>query len=201
MTRTFVVLGHDAPTTPEFSLDDLPGAGRLDVLCRAVGSALLTSHAIREDTRVYLVLDREYTLRVEGGAVRRLNPDERSTAALVRTALEAREEAVGRMAVEPSPGLYLARGGLAEVLEECTGPLYQLHEDGEPAVARDLPEAPTFVCSDDQAFRADETELLAEHDARRLGLGPVALHVDQAITVTHHWLDTDGYAESGFRKD
>ncbi|PSP87349.1 tRNA (pseudouridine(54)-N(1))-methyltransferase TrmY, partial [Halobacteriales archaeon QH_8_68_33] len=33
--RQFIVVGHDAPTTPEFPLDDLAGgAGRLDVLCR-----------------------------------------------------------------------------------------------------------------------------------------------------------------------
>jgi tRNA (pseudouridine54-N1)-methyltransferase len=46
--RQFVVVGHDAPTTDDFSLDDLPGAGRLDVLCRCITAALLLSHGIRD---------------------------------------------------------------------------------------------------------------------------------------------------------
>jgi tRNA (pseudouridine54-N1)-methyltransferase len=85
--RQFLIVGHDAPTTPDFSLKDLPGAGRLDVLCRYVTAAFVLSHDIRTDVRVRLVLDDTVTVRFEGSDLRRLNPDERSPAALVRTAL------------------------------------------------------------------------------------------------------------------
>ncbi|HMB51655.1 MAG TPA: tRNA (pseudouridine(54)-N(1))-methyltransferase TrmY, partial [Natronoarchaeum rubrum] len=94
--RQFIVLGHDVPTEPDFSLDDIAGgAGRLDVLCRCVNSAFFLSHAIREDVRAHLVLGDEFTVTFEGSDLRRLNPDERSTAALVRNALDEREEAIG----------------------------------------------------------------------------------------------------------
>ena len=93
--RQFVVCGHDAPTTPEFPLDDLPSAaGRLDVLCRCVNSALFLSHGIRDEARVHLVLRDELTVSFDGGSVRRLNPDERSTAATIRNALEGFQERV-----------------------------------------------------------------------------------------------------------
>ena len=193
--RTFVVVGHDAPTTPEFSLDNLPGAGRMDLLARSVTAALLRSHDIREDVRVALVLSDTFTVRFDGAKLRGLHPDERSTAALVRTALEEREEAVGHIPVEVSPGLSLVRMGLADTLGAVDGPIYQLHEDGRPVANCDPPETPTFVLSDHRSFRSTEATTLADADARQVSLGPAVLHADHAITVAHNWLDTRGFSQ------
>ncbi|WP_135806769.1 tRNA (pseudouridine(54)-N(1))-methyltransferase TrmY [Halorussus marinus] len=194
--RQFIVLGHDAPTSPEFSLDDLAGAaGRLDVLCRCVNSAFFLSHDIREDVRVVLVLSDEVAIRFEGSELRRLNPDERSTAALIRNALEQRDEAVGHMAVESSPGVHLSKRGVEPVLTEAarSGTVVQLHEDGDPVADVRPPEDPVFVLSDHRDFTADESALLDETADERVRLGPALLHADHAITVAHNYLDTDGF--------
>jgi len=194
--RQFIVLGHDAPTTPDFSLDDLAGsAGRLDVLCRCVNSAFFLSHDIREDVRVHLVLGGEVTIRFEGSQLRRLNPDERSTAALIRGALEAKDEAIGHMEAEGSPGVYLSKRGFEAVLEEAAraGTVVQLHEDGDPVVDVEPPENPVFVLSDHHDFEASEAELLDEAADQRVRLGPELLHGDHAITVAHNYLDTEGF--------
>lgn len=193
--RQFVVLGHDAPVTPEFSLDDLAGsAGRLDVLCRCVNSAFFLSHALREDVRVWLVLQDEFTVRFEGAELRRLNPDERSTAALIRGALDSKAGAIGHMEAESSPGVFLSRRGVADVLEEVSGTLVELHEAGDPVVERDPPTDPVFVLSDHRDFTEHEADLLAERADLRVRVGPERLHADHTITVAHNWLDTDGYA-------
>jgi tRNA (pseudouridine54-N1)-methyltransferase len=195
--RQFVVIGHDAPTTPDFSLDNLPGgAGRLDVLCRCVNSAFFLSHALREDVRVHLVLRDEYTVIFEGSDLRRLNPDERSTAALIRGALEDRQEAIGPRPYETSPGVSIARRDLAATLETVAqdGTLVHLHEDGDPAGDIEPPSDPVFVLSDHHDFTPGEADLLADLADRRLRLGPEALHADHAIVVAHHWLDTDGWS-------
>jgi tRNA (pseudouridine54-N1)-methyltransferase len=196
--RQFIVLGHDAPTTPDFSLDDLAGgAGRLDVLCRCVNSAFFLSHAIREEVRVHLVLRDELTVRFEGSELRRLNPDERSTAALIRGALDQRDEAIGHVEVESSPGVHLSKRGFEPVLEEVArdGTVVQLHEDGDPVVEVEPPENPVFVLSDHHDFGDEEESLLAEAADRRVRLGPELLHADHAITVAHNYLDTHGYTE------
>ncbi|AUV83466.1 tRNA (pseudouridine(54)-N(1))-methyltransferase TrmY [Salinigranum rubrum] len=194
--RQFVVTGHDAPTTPDFSLDDLPsGAGRLDVLCRCVNSAFFLSHAIREDVRAYLVLADSFTIEFDGREVRRLNPDERSTAARIRGALEQREEAIGHIPAETSPGVSIRRVGfeqtLRDVAEEST--IVELHEAGTPVVDVDPPEDPTFVLSDHRDFTDEEAALLDELSDQRVRLGPHAMHADHAITVAHNYLDTAGY--------
>lgn len=195
MTRRFVVVGHDAPTHAEFSLDDLPGAGRLDALCRCVTSAFMLSHDIREEVRVALVLAGEYTITFDGGSLRRLNPDERSTGALVRNALADRDEAVGHVAVETSPGVWIDRRDFADVLadvgEEET--VLQLHADGRPVVELDPPSEPVFLLSDHRDFTTPEREAIGGVASERVSLGPRRLHGDQAITVAHNWLDTGGF--------
>jgi tRNA (pseudouridine54-N1)-methyltransferase len=191
--RQFIVVGHDAPTTADFSLDNLTGAGRLDALCRCVTSGLLLSHDIREDVRVHLVLADEFTITFDGSELQGLNPDERSTAALIRTALDEREEAIGHIPVETSPGVSLVRMGFEATLNNRTGTVVQLHGDGTPAVETEPPTDPVFVLSDHHEFTEEEATLLADEADERVSLGPRPLHGNQAITVAHNWLDTDGF--------
>ena len=194
--RQFVVIGHDAPTTPDFALDDLAGAaGRLDVLCRCVTSAFFLSHAIREDVRVHLVLGDTVTVSFEGSDLRRLNPDERSTAALIRGALERREDAIGHQPVESSPGVSIRRRGFESTLGSLAPDttLVHLHEAGTPVVDYDPPTDPVFVLSDHHDFTDREADLLADRADARVRLGPRALHADHAVTVAHNYLDTEGF--------
>jgi len=197
--RQFVLLGHDAPTAPDFSLDDLPGAGRVDLLCRCVTATLLLSHGIREDTRTWVVLGDSLSVRFEGSELRRLNPDERSTAALIRGALAEREEAIGHIDAESSPGVFVSRRGLADVLDEVTETasgertLITLHEEGPPITGVDPPVNPVFVLSDHREFTDREATLLGERADERVRLGPRKLHANHAITVAHNYLDTAGF--------
>ena len=192
----FIVLGHEAPTTPDFSLSDLAGgAGRLDVLCRCVNAGLFVSHGIRENTRVHLVLNDEYTVRFDGSTAKRLYPNERAVASRIQGALEATQDAIGHQPAEVSPGVELYRMGFESTLDAVAreGTVVELHEDGEPLVDAEPPENPIFVLSDHNDFSAEEAELLAETADRRLSVGPEVLHADQTMTVVHNWVDTEGY--------
>lgn len=195
MTRAFVLVGHEAPTTPEFSLDGLPGAGRLDLLARSLVAGLLVSHDIREDASATLVLGDEVAVRFDGGELRGLHPDERSAAALIRTALAAAGDAVGPLETEVRPGVSVSKRGVEQVVRDAAdaGTLLQLHEDGVAAGAIEPPADPVFVLSDHEAFPADEQALLEEVADRKLSLGPRAIHADHAVAVANNWVDTGGY--------
>jgi tRNA pseudouridine-54 N-methylase len=107
--RQFVDVGHDTPTTDDLPLDDFPGAGgRVDLLAHCLLDGLLTSHVIREDVSVHLVLADEVSVSFDGASLWNLHPDERS-AALIRTVLAERERASGHQPVEPVPGLEMRR--------------------------------------------------------------------------------------------
>ncbi|MFB6121109.1 MAG: tRNA (pseudouridine(54)-N(1))-methyltransferase TrmY [Halobacteriaceae archaeon] len=194
--RQFVVVGHEAPVVPDFSLDNLAGgAGRLDLLCRCVGAGLFLSHGIRDDARVHLVLQDARTVTFDGADLRNARPDERTLAGLVRSALDAAEDAVGHRAVESSPGVTVSKRGLKPTLEDVARrrTVVHLHEDGDPLPATDPPADPVFVLSDHRDFTDDEMALLDDAGDRRVSLGPKAIHADHATAVAHNYLDTDGY--------
>ncbi|MEZ3144727.1 tRNA (pseudouridine(54)-N(1))-methyltransferase TrmY [Halobaculum sp. MBLA0143] len=194
--RQFLLRAHDAPAEPTFSLNDLPGdGGRMDLLCRAVGAGLFTSHGIR-DARVHLVVG-DVTVEFDGETARNLNPDARSTAARVRDALDSRADAIGHQPAEVSPGVKLYRTGLADTLDRLDGHLVQLHEDGSPLPEASPPADPIFVLSDHRDFTDEEATLLAERADDRLRVGPRAIHADHTVAVVHNWLDTDGYTAYG----
>ncbi len=184
--RNFLIIGHRAHTAPDWKLDDLcGGGGRLDVLVRCVTAALWVSHGLRRDTDVWLLLQGPPAPPVAvhfcGATVRYLNPDERSTAALVRNGLVKLRN---RDSVESSPGVTLHRIGLAELLARLP-PAMLLDEAGD---AETFPEPPlTLVLGDDRDLTEEERSALA--DAPRICLGDRSLLSSACITLAHHALD------------
>lgn len=189
--RIFIVLGHRATVEPGFSLNDIPGsAGRLDVLCRCVNSAFCLSHDLRRDTELYLVLQDQVTLRFVGSRLRHLNPDERSTAALIQRALQRRGQLEERAELESTPGIFISHRGLQAVLQEARGrasQLFLLHEGGSPLRQAELAPEGGFVLSDHLDFLPRELGLMG--DLPRLSLGPKSLHADHCIIIVHNELD------------
>ncbi len=185
--RHFVILGHKAAIRPQFNLDDLPGsAGRMDILCRAIGAAFFLSHELRRDVEVTLLLQNKVRIWLLGEKLRHLNPDERSTGALLKHALEKLSDEE----VESTPGIYISKNNLSATLDR----LYQvgahpivLCEEGDPFDSASLPEDPAFFLSDHLEFTALEEEILA--DLPRLSLGEQPLHASQCITIVHYLLD------------
>lgn len=189
--RTFIILGHTAAITPDFTLNDLPGsAGRLDILCRCVTAAFCISHGIRTDVHVYLVLRDQVTVRFEGSRLKRLNPDERSTGALIKRALEALPNVRPGEQRESTPGVFVCLGGLQTVLHklEAEGTaLFMLHEQGKDLRTVEIKEPVAFVLSDHQEFHSSEEALLASYP--HLSLGPMVLHADHCVAIVHNELD------------
>ncbi len=185
--RRFVILGHKVPLDGGFTLNDLPGSGgRIDVLCRAIGASLFISHGMRRDVETVLLIQNAIQIRIPGDRVRHLNPDERSTAALLQRALQGAspDEA------QTTPGLFAS----PFTLQQCLDRLYQLdakpvvlHEHGIPFESFRVPEHPAFILSDHLDFTEEEEGTLA--DLERVSLGPTPLHTSQCITIVHYLLD------------
>ena len=196
--RRFLILGHNVPVHPDFHLNDLPGgAGRIDVLCRAIGASLFLSHGIRRDVETILLLQDSVRIRIEGDRVKRLNPDERSTAALIRRALGALADAgsdvsgkAGHEETQSTPGIFASRCSLSEAIDglvEWGASPIVLDEAGLPFESFTFPRDPAFVLSDHIDFTEEEERLLAA--LPRASLGPAPLHTSHAITIVHYLLD------------
>ena len=197
--RRIVLVGQKALASPDFLLDDLAGtSGRLDVLVRALRASLLVSHGLRADVIAYLVLQggprAPRSVRFQGERARFLRPEERSLATLLKKVLAAPEPEVDDAAFgEVRQGIAVARGGLGAVLADAgTGPLYVL-EEGAPDV-RSVPIEPaaTFVFGDHLGFDPPARSALQAAGAMPLGLGPVSVHVEDAVAILMNELDRRG---------
>ena len=196
--RRFVVVGHNVNADGDFTLNDLcGGAGRLDVLLRCVSSAFFLSHGLRREVELYLYFPGQNsfqglppngpkTVRLVGRELRYLNPDERSTGALIRTALLKRLD--GTEERQSTPGIHVSRRSFDELSRSLPGPVL-LAEDGGPWPAAGLPDETTFYLSDHHDFNAAEAETLGKAGARRVSLGQASLHSHHCITVAHWLLD------------
>jgi tRNA (pseudouridine54-N1)-methyltransferase len=193
--RTFIVVGHKATTSPDFSLEDIPGtSGRLDILCRCINASFVISHGIRKDVNVYLVLlggETPKTLWLKGDVLKHLNPDERTTAALLKKAL-----ALVAMAewTRSTPGIFVRTGGLAELLPDMKEKkLVYLREDGRDirsvdrsAFKGDL----AFILGDHMGMTSEEESLIDQAGATVVSVGPTSLHADHCIVIVNWALDT-----------
>jgi tRNA (pseudouridine54-N1)-methyltransferase len=193
ITRTFIIIGNKA-ATGKFSLDDLSGAaGRMDLLCRAVGAAFFLSHDMRRDVVVYLVLLGQPTppriIRIAGPEVRNMNPDERNIAGLVRKALLVEDIDTGWC--KSSPGIMVSSKGLKELLDEVApspGPsTVYLREDGEPIGKATLGQDVIFLLGDHMGPTPEQEALLKGWST--VSLGKKSYHTDHCIAVVNHELD------------
>lgn len=190
--RRFVVIGHRATTSGDFKLDDLAGGtGRLDVLLRCINSTFFLSHDIRRDAEITLILqgapNPPRTIKMVGSELKYLNPDERSTAALIRNAL------LQKVTVEErsSPGIYISVRKYADVLTNLPQgeQVVYLKESGTDIRDFDFEENVTFVLGDDQDLTAEEEEVLKQYGPKVISLGPKSYHADHCITIVNNELD------------
>ncbi len=203
LMRRFIIVGHKVPNDGRFTLNDLAGsAGRVDILCRCINSAFFLSHAMRKEVEVQLVLpagpDPCTIVRFVGAELRYLNPDERSTAALIRNALLKRP---GSAEIPSTPGVYARRGTLAVALESVAtkSKIFLLHEDGEdfasvyvssdPASSMSDDSDSTFLLGDNTDLSPDELETLERFKHKLVSLGSISYHSDHCITYLNLELD------------
>jgi tRNA (pseudouridine54-N1)-methyltransferase len=194
--RRFLILAHRVPTSGEFTLNDLAGgAGRMDEVARTVSTAFTLSNDLRRDTEMTVLFvaeppPRSRRIDLVGARLRFLNPDERSTGALLKNAL-VRSVDFPRP-FESSPGLTVAPADPAVVMREF------LHQPNPVWLCEDglrIEEWPSpgghiaAVVSDPYDPTAEERELLAATGVPRVSVSPRSLRTSQVVDLVHHELD------------
>ena len=184
---SFVVIGHTAKTDGSFSLNDLPGSGgRMDLLCRSVQASLFLSHGIREDASCMLVFSggpgSPKIVRFDRNSVRSLSPDERSSASVIKKALELPAGALSR---EVTPGVSVRKAGIETLLTEYRCGILDEHGTDVRKASGDFPDL--FILSDNRNFTPEEEAALG--DLPKYSLGPQVLHADHAIVLLWNEID------------
>jgi tRNA (pseudouridine54-N1)-methyltransferase len=194
--RRFLLLAHRVPPTGSFTLNDLAGgAGRMDEIARAVSNAFTTSNDLRRDTEVTILFLAEpppaaRKIEMVGARLRYLNPDERSTAALLKNGLV--RSIVHPQEFESSPGLRVSASDPDRDLAAFLGRpgTVWLTENGAP-LARHPCDPADFgaVVSDPYDPTENEARQLRDSGVPALSVGPRSLRTSQVIDIVHHALD------------
>ncbi|MFZ0699522.1 MAG: tRNA (pseudouridine(54)-N(1))-methyltransferase TrmY [Thermoplasmata archaeon] len=194
--RRFFLLTHRVPVHGEFTLNDLAGGGgRLDEIARVVSTAFTLSNDLRRDTDLTIVFPAATAgearrIRLVGARLRHLNPDERSTAALLKNALV--RSIAFPSDFESSPGLIVAAADPVEELRrflELPGVLW-LTEAGEPLRAwKGNPAEFSAVLCDPYDPTEGERAMLVASGASRISVGPRSLRSSQVVDLVHNELD------------
>ncbi|HTW40056.1 MAG TPA: hypothetical protein VMF04_04285 [Thermoplasmata archaeon] len=194
--RRFLILAHRVPPTGAFTLNDLAGgAGRMDEVARAVSTAFTTSNDLRRDTEVTILFVAEpppaaRKIELVGARLRYLNPDERSTAALLKNALV--RSIAHPQEFESSPGLRVSASDPPRELESFLGRpgTVWLTEDGAPLAALPDPSS-EFGAVVSDPYDPSEAELALFRASRvpAVSVGPRSLRTSQVIDLVHSVLD------------
>ncbi len=194
--RQFLLIAHRVPVSGAFTLNDLAGgAGRMDEVARVVSTAFTLSNDLRRDTEVEILFVAEpppaaRRIRLSGSRLRHLNPDERSTAALLKNALVRAIPLVRDH--EASPGIVVGPvEPLVALGEFCRRPgAIWLRETGRPVGDWvDPTEGFAAVLSDPTDVTDAEAAVLTAANVPAISLGPRSMRSSQCVDVLHNEFD------------
>lgn len=194
-TREFIVRMNDTTTSPNFSLNNLTGVGRLDLACRAVSSALFLSHSIRKNSKIYVNLNGPpsppVTILFDAKNLKRVYPDERNIASHIRLALKKFDKK--EIFTETEPGIFIAKKSFEELIKEKNkkADIYYLSKDGKDIrkfkfnLENDL----CFILGDHKGIPKKTEKFLDELGIKKISVGEIEYLASQVITIVHYELD------------
>jgi len=189
--KTFVLYARKARTDDKFKLGDLINAGRMDLVCRCISSALWLSHNVRGDTRIFVVLNGPpkppVTICFQGSSLSKVYVDETTNAKWIKKLLSMK---FGKEWLDLD-GTRIARKSFQEVLSELKGKNYVLHEKGEFIDNVKIDENPIFVLGD-QVGLPDKEEKFALRNGEKISLGKNVYLASACISIINWVCDKNG---------
>jgi tRNA (pseudouridine54-N1)-methyltransferase len=194
--RRTLLIAHRVPVSGAFTLNDLAGgAGRMDEVARCVSTAFTLSNALRQDAEMTILFVSEpppksRRIEVVGNRLRYLNPDERSTAALLKNAL-VRSIPLDRD-VESSPGIRVGPvdpDAALRAFARHPGAFWLTEEGGEYRTSPLLDGGFSAILSDPIDPTTSEVETLVALGLPKLSLGPRSMRSSQCLDILNHEVD------------
>ena len=211
--RRFAIIGNRAMAQGKLPLNDMAGAaGRMDVLVRALMSALMTSHGMRRDSEIILHLHGgpgpARRIKFVGSELKGVHAEERAVAGQIGKVIQLPTPARGQW-VKRSNGIYDCGGDIENTISEwkdstiirldADAPRLWNADSAIPLQSKPLSKAVgewdetvisgidiAFVLSDDKPLT--ESETLLENTTPR-SLGEEWLQGHLAIAICHFLID------------
>lgn len=189
--RSFVLYSRKGRTDSRFFEENLIDAGRMDLVCRCITSALWLSHKTRGDTKFFVNLNGPtkppVTICFDGSRLLKVYVDEKTNARWIKKLLALR---FGKewMNVE---GTMVSRKSFQDIIKETKSNVYVLHEKGTPIEKVELEENPMFVMGDQIGLPTKE-EKFALRYGEKVSLGKNVYLVSNCIAILNWVCDERG---------
>ncbi|MFH8080835.1 MAG: tRNA (pseudouridine(54)-N(1))-methyltransferase TrmY [Candidatus Aenigmatarchaeota archaeon] len=173
--REFLLKSH--AYTGYFSLNNLPGAGRMDIVCRCVTASLWLSHELRKDTIFHALLLGQPSppklLSFDPQKMKKVYPDERNVASHIRLALQGKKQ----------PGIKVEKIGLSEFLsKQEEKQIIVLDVNGKDIRKFEFEKDVLFILGDDKGLNE-------EIEGEKVSIGKRIYLASQVISVIQNELD------------
>jgi len=192
--REFILKASKAATVP-FNLNDLPAAGRMDVVCRCISNALFVSNVIRDDTVFHAELGGPTKpprlISFYGSEIESMAPDERNVASKISLALKSGMNLKRNEEKEALPGIRIASKSFEKFIEEKMGTtqLIYLHPEGMDIRRFDLKKDVCFVLGDQKGLPKNTERLLDRLNIARVSIGGPLYLSSHVVVVCQNELD------------
>ena len=189
--RSFFLYSRKGRTDNKFRVENLIDAGRMDLVCRCITSALWLSHKARDDTKLFVNLNgppkSPVTICFDGSKLLKVYVDEKTNANWIKKLLSFK---FGNEWMEIE-GTKISRKSFQEVIKENEGNIYVLHEKGTPVSDVKLGKNPFFVMGD-QIGLPEKEEKFALRYGKKISLGKNVYLVSNCISILNWVCDERG---------
>lgn len=197
--REFILLASKATTSPDFSLNNLPEAGRLDLVCRTISNSLFVSNHMRQNTVIHTVMNGpKYPPKIisfHGNNLKNFEPDERTIASFINLALKKGRNLELNQEIDVSPGIKISKKSFEALIKEKskTFQLIYLHQKGEDLRRFNFKDNTCFIFGDYLGIPKKTEKFLDRFNAKKVKLSPITLFASHCPTLVHNELDRRKY--------
>ena len=187
--REFIYYSGRARTSGNFDTSELMRAGRMDIVCNVIISALFLSHKMREDVHLHLIFMGQPTppRHLEFVSNKDMPISKKDVAGLIKVMLYKCREDERR---EIFPGCFVEKKSFQQLVRELENEgkkIYLLDKKGKDI--RELKdkelENSIFVIGDEEGFSKKEIKRFKD----KISVGPEIYFASQTLTILNNEID------------
>ncbi|MBU5690130.1 MAG: hypothetical protein QXM68_02740 [Candidatus Aenigmatarchaeota archaeon] len=167
--------------TGDFSINNISGAGRMDVVCRSLTAALWLSDKLRDDTIFYALLEGQpkppKLLTFDPLKMKRFYPDERNIASHIRLALLGNQKSIKVEEIS-----------FKDFINQAKTQIVFLDKYGEDIRKVYIEDDVLFILGDDKGLSDEDREFLKDKSIK-VSVGKKVYLSSQVISIVQNELD------------
>lgn len=203
--REFILRARKA-RTDFFDINDLVGAGRMDLVTRCISNALFVSNDIRKNTIIHVVLEGPKhppkTISFIGKDLRNFPFDEKGIARFILKALKKGKNLKVNEEINVSEGIIINKKSFEYLVKEKIKEkkqLIYLHPKGKNINNIKIKKNVVFVFGDYVGMPKKTEKFLDNMGAIKVNISPLTLFASHCIVIVHNELDKLSYLNANTR--